>query len=154
MNNDPIELKLFTTIKTPLLQKSLWRGTLYGALGASLFFISGIWAPVAFLTKWGWAVVLIALSLIFYGLYPYKVLMKKDSIPDVLFVDGQGILRYWFQGKIVLTAPIDTVRQVDYYEEGDRYGMLLELEAQPVRKLPYFNDRACATLKEYLSNSE
>lgn len=148
-----IELKLVTSIKRLLLRKYLWRGTLFAVIGAAIFFVTGLFLPSSFMAKWGWLVVIVALGLVTYGVYPYKSLMRKDLDPDILFVANDGMLRYIANGRMVFTRPLTEVEGVSYYENGSGYGMELKFRGEDWKeeKLPYFTEKACGQMGEFLN---
>lgn len=120
-------VKLFGTIKTPLLRRVLFRGTALAFIGVSLLTAASTYLPENWLALLGLPILLSGAALIAIGLVPYRRLQRMEKKPSELIIDG-AYLQHVALGKQQLSLPMDSVARIDYFEKDSEYGVALWLK--------------------------
>jgi hypothetical protein len=116
------ELKLRSSIHTPLMKSVLMKGSLLAAIGVSLLTYGGIFMPVEELNFWGFPLFLVGGGLITAGLLPYRRLRSLERKPDELLYNNES-LQFVAKGARCLTIPLSSIARTAYMERGLNYGI-------------------------------
>lgn len=165
-------LTLRSSIHTPLLRYTLWRGTVLAVIGALLLLVGGAFIPPHQLSLWGFPIFIIGIGLITWGMLPYRQLKRLENTPNMLAVDPDWIILS-VKNTPTLSIPVAVIEKVHYIEDGKNYGIGVNLKKPTSLKvishvkglamrefrhrdcdvfLPFFSIRSCATLENYLSD--
>ena len=164
-----------STISSPLLKKVLFRGFAIAFLGIILLLLAGIFIPPVTLRHWGWILFLLSLSLITFGLLPYRRLSRLQLKPNELVLDHFHQLTFYSKGQAILTFPLQSIVQANYIDHPQQYGIAiwmkdsivvhlpkevkkLQRQGQQIAQanlfLPYFNRHAYDELMEWLEEEK
>jgi hypothetical protein len=116
------ELKLRSSIHTPLMKSVLMKGSFLAAIGVSLLAYGGIFMPVQELNIWGFPLFMIGGGLITAGLLPYRRLRSLERKPDELILDNES-LQFISKGVTCLTIPLKSIARTAYIEQKLNYGI-------------------------------
>jgi len=133
MANDSI--KLFSSIKPALMRASLIRGTSIALCGVLLLVYGGTFLDVEMLSIWGVPLLLIGIGLIALGLIPYRKLCRFEKNPSELIIEERGFIQLVERGKLIYSIPIESIDQLDYYEQGNDYGICVTLKLDAEQKV-------------------
>ncbi len=136
-------LKLFSTIKPTLMRSALFKGTFLAGVGVMILALCGALIPVSTMEIWGIPILLVGGGLITYGLIPYRKLCRIESVPsELILIDGK-FLQLITLGKQVYSIPMVSIEKIDYLEQGDDYGITIQLKKDLREKIvvhdPSFN---------------
>lgn len=168
----PQPLTLRSTIQPALMRSSLMRGTCLAALGASTLLAAGGFLPSDQMTVWGLPLFLTSLTLITWGLLPYRRLRRLEMQPYQLTVDDEW-LHFTAGGRRRLSIPWASIAKLDYCGKKRNYGIGIVLKKPLPEKIivhgtntgfsktpwltsagcdifmPYFSARSYQTLVDY-----
>jgi len=146
-------IKLRSSIKPTLKRKVLMRGTLIAGLGGIILLYCGVFTPAETLEQWGMIPFLLAVILITVGLLPYRKLTRLETTPHEIVGYTNDRLDVFLKKRKRHSIPLDAIEGLHYIEKKDRYGIEL-YTAEGNLFLPYFSERACRSLREWLSDLE
>ncbi len=95
---------LYSGVKQELISATLFKGARWAVFGIVILVASGIWMPPELMTTWGAFLLLIALTLIAWGLLPYRRLTYLQSNPNKLLLEAH-MLQYVHRGRICFAVP-------------------------------------------------
>jgi hypothetical protein len=145
MNED--FLKLRSSIKAELMQKSLFRGSMIGGVGVIILFLSGAFLPVHALSVWGIPLFFLSMGLITFGMLPYRKLTRLEKVPDEILLSSKDILIYRRRGKIIFTTPLSSIKSCTYKDDESIYGIEISMkENSKTYFFPYFSQRSANLL--------
>lgn len=122
------EIKIRSTLKEELLAHSLKRGGWIAALGALGMVAGGTFLTLAQLKIGGIPLFLGGLSLIGFGMGPYKKLAYWQLKPHEIRFDGEAYY-FIYEGKALFRVPLASVKKMEYREEGPlKYGICVFLQ--------------------------
>lgn len=133
---------LRSTILPIVMRRSLWMGTLLGGGGVLCLFLGGAFIPLPIMKTWGPWLFLFSLTLITWGLLPYKRLKRLEEKPDTLTIEGLRWIHFSVRGKSLFSIPIDSIEHVNYVDQGRSYGIAITLK-QPLPKKLVIQDPSC-----------
>lgn len=125
---DSCNSTLRSSIHTPLMRLTLWRGTILAGVGVSFWVISAIFFTPEQLQKWGWVIFLLGLALITWGLLPYRRLRNLELNPYSLMIEEGRWLHFSAKGELLFSLPLSDIRRYAYIEKGNDYGIGLWLK--------------------------
>lgn len=150
---EPI-LILRSSIRPSLMRQAVIRGSYLSGAGGLLLLVSGAILSTHLLKLWGLPIFLISITLITWGLYPYRRLKNLENNPDRIIINQQEWLHFLRKGKAVFSTPLKNISQIKYIKEKHTYGIgvVLNLE-ESVRDLylPYFSKQAFQELNDHLN---
>ncbi|WP_148300653.1 cell division protein CrgA [Candidatus Protochlamydia sp. R18] len=119
---------LRTAIPEKWIKKRLWKGIVWSLLGLIPMIYVGGFAELPFLQKWGIWAFLIGFGLITAGLVPYKKLISIQQKPHELRLSETDQIDYYLKGKKVLGLPISSIKQIEYYNKDQDFGIIVRLK--------------------------
>ncbi|MBS4164844.1 Uncharacterized protein PRO82_002179 [Candidatus Protochlamydia amoebophila] len=125
MHNDFV---LRTAIPEKWIKKQLWKGIIWSLLGLIPMIYIGGFAELPFLQKWGIWTFLIGFGFITAGLVPYKQLISIQQKPHELRFSETDQIDYYLKGKKVLGLPISSIKQIEYYNKDQDFGIIIRLK--------------------------
>lgn len=125
-----MSIEIHTTISSKVIQHYLWKGSFFAILGTSALLIGGIFFSTHILQVWGLFIFVIAISLITYGLLPYRRLCRLQLQPYELKANGREVT-YSSKNKKILTLPLDSVSEFRYIQDPIHYGIAVFLQSKP-----------------------
>lgn len=159
-------IKIDTTVTSPLKRWILFRGTILALLGVGIFFYAGIYLPKELLAAFGIPLWLLGISLIAFGLIPYKLICRLENNPYELIITDDNQLHYVRRGKKIFTVPLYEIEKIETIGGSTSYGVGFKLKKGFSGKfpkqeknlikygvdiyLPHFTPRACKSLKAYI----
>lgn len=114
-------LTLYTCVPSSFMQKTLLKGFLPALIGIVMLLYSGIFFNLAVLTSWGFFIFIMSLGLITVGLLPYRRLTRLASNPDKMVFSDHVL--YYRKNRCVLDLPSQAIEKMEYFENGDVYGI-------------------------------
>lgn len=133
-------LKLFTTVKQPLVKERLIKGGATATAGGTLLLLTGGFLPVEYLHNWGLVVFIVSLALIAYGWLPYKRLNQLQSKPNLLILDVES-LSFEKNGRLSYSVPLRSIARCGHVDGAEDYGICLWLH-KPLPEKVHIYDRS------------
>ncbi|MCB1136052.1 MAG: hypothetical protein KDK78_07285 [Chlamydiia bacterium] len=127
-------LTLHSAIDPAVTRSLLRRGMLSAGLGALLLFWAGTQWSTEVLADWGWLALLVSVTLIALGLYPYRKLTQLELKPNQLVITTETIT-FLSKGKPFFVVPHGCIGSVAYYRDGTLYGIKVELASAGGEKI-------------------
>lgn len=120
-------LILRSSISSPHMRHVLFRGFSIAFIGILFLVLSGIYFPASTLKMWGWLIFFFSLTLLTWGLLPYRRLSRFQLNPDELVIakgkgNGNG-LYYISKGKKILSFQLESVHHISYIDNSEHYGI-------------------------------
>ncbi|MBS4167727.1 hypothetical protein [Parachlamydia sp. AcF125] len=132
-------IKIRTSIDTAFKKKLLFEGTVIAMNGALVLF-AGLFLPPGQLSKWGEWIFLVGVSLIAWGLLPYRKLTLLEATPNELGLE-QDALYFSQRGKPALVIPMGSIDTLSYGVENHRHGLYVFLKPSSLQKIPLLSNR-------------
>lgn len=131
--------KYRSSIHSPLLQKTLMRGSLLAGIGAFLL-LAGTFLSPASLKIWGPLIFFTGLGLIGWGLIPYRRLKRLETEPHEIHLSNNQLLFCW-RKKPVFTIQLDGIEKAVFISSGDVYGIGLSLVNASLRYVQVYDGK-------------
>lgn len=148
-------LVLYSSVHPSLLKKVLFKGFLLGLIGVLIILFSGTFLPPNILKIWGVWVFILGITLIAWGLIPYRKLSRLAAKPNQILV-SKDHLEYYSGGILKMSLLLQTIEKWDFIQQGTMYGIRIEIKSKSndLEKeeifLPYFSKRSFNELKEMI----
>lgn len=143
-------ITLHTTIDSKYKLMLLKRGSSIAALGLFAMLFASIEIGPKLLSETGIFIFLFGVSVIAYGLLPYRKIMRLELAPHHLFI-GDDRIEY-VHGKIIECIKIDEIESLEYYEEFSGYGIKVTKKNGTKLMMPFFSKRSCERLTNELNH--
>lgn len=133
MENETMTIR--SSVLPALMRKILWKGTLLGGSGVVILLLGGIFIPLKEMKVWGPFLFLFSLSLITWGLLPYRRLKRLEEKPSTLILEGEEWLHYSVRGKPLFSIPIASIDHIIFIDKPSTYGIGVILKDHLPKKL-------------------
>ena len=147
-------LSLYTCIRPELLHTKLIKGFIPALIGVLIIVAGGIFLDTSMMKKWGLVFFLFGISLITYGLFPYRQLSSLTQQPDMLRITRLNRIELYSKGTKLLTLPLDEIKQMYFVENANIYGIGIFLKSKESLTLEIHNIKFDKMQKKYLRYAE
>lgn len=144
-------LTIRSSIKTSLLNHTLFRGTIIAGIGGAILLFAGVFVPLSSLNTWGFPIFLASLALITLGLLPYKRLKRLEVNPYEIVADHEKMWHFFEKGMPLFSLPVDDIEKTVLIEKEYLYGIGVILK-KPL-PLPIAIHRKAFSLEDYEKES-
>lgn len=134
-------IKLYSSVKPPLLRKVLFKGTFLAAIGVITLAFTGAFMTKELLEFWGIPILVFSSLCLIYGMVPYRRLLRLETQPSELIVVDDKYLQMIELGKQMYSVPLSMIQEMHYFESGDEYGIALQFKEKFVDKIIVHNPR-------------
>jgi hypothetical protein len=128
-------LKLYSSIDSNLMRKTLFKGFFFAFLGFFLILYTGIFFNRETLSTWGFTIFITGMGLMAWGLLPYRQLSRLASKPDEIILVGTDHMEFYSKGKMLFRIPFQMIKKLSYIEQGKLYGIGLSLKSDSVETM-------------------
>lgn len=128
-------LTIRSAITSELHKKILFKGSFLSFLGFIPLLYGSLRMDAATLSTWGIPLFFLGISLIMFGMVPYKRVTELQKHPNELHLLDDRTIRYDHMGKKTMTIPLSALERVEYLERDGIYGIKLYLKKSPEKKL-------------------
>ena len=133
MNADILTIR--SSISSNLHKKILFRGSFLSFLGFFPLLYGSLIMDAATLSTWGIPLFFLGISLIMFGMIPYKRVTELQKHPNEIHLIDDITIRYDHLGKKTMTIPLSAIESVEYLEKERIYGIKLHLKKCPKDKV-------------------
>lgn len=125
-------LILYSSIPPILLKKTLLKGSLLAIVGALIFVFAGSFLSPLYMKQWGWTIYPGCLTLIAYGLIPYRRMSRLVLKPDQLIAKGKEDLEFFSKGEKIFRIPFSIIQDIHYIEQNTLHGIGMKLDPESI----------------------
>lgn len=123
-------LTLYSSVKTGMKKKLLFRGIALATVGALLFLISGAFLQERILGTIGLPLFLFVGSLVALGMVPYRKLLIIETKPHKIVAEEDKTLSFFLHGKQMLSLSRKQIDRIAYFEKPLFYGIAIHLKKE------------------------
>lgn len=122
------------------MRHAVIRGTILSGMGILILLACGAFLPLEKLKIWGFPIFLISMTLITWGLLPYRRLRRLEMSPYRLTLDDKKWLHFAKGTSQQFGIPLCSLERIDYIEKKHDYGIGITLkEPLPKKLVVYIN---------------